>query len=258
MTMSMTESQPTFCFIGFGEAGQAIAVRVARSRRRARSPPGTFCSEARRRPAQARRRSDRRALRAVRRRSSARRRHHRVRGHRGVERCGGALGQAASRRTPYFLDINSVSPGRKQETAKLLGGSARYVDVAVLGPIHPARHQTPMLLAGADAAAVAPTLPRSACGSPSPGRDRRCGGDQDGAQRHDQGDRSADLRMLPRRRPRRRGRGGRRFAEKQFSRPRLDRNSFPTTSNAWPATASAAPPRWKKWWQCCRSSGSSR
>ena len=60
--------------------------------------------------------------------------------------------------TPYFLDINSVSPGRKQESARLLGGSARYVDVAVLGPIHPARHQTPMLLAGADAASVAPLL----------------------------------------------------------------------------------------------------
>ena len=48
----------------------------------------------------------------------------------------------------FFLDINSVSPGRKQENAKLLGDTARYVDVAVLAPIHPARHQTPMLLAG--------------------------------------------------------------------------------------------------------------
>jgi 3-hydroxyisobutyrate dehydrogenase-like beta-hydroxyacid dehydrogenase len=59
---------------------------------------------------------------------------------------------------PFFLDINSVSPGRKQETAKLLGGAARYVDTAVLAPIHPARHQTPMLLAGPDAPTVAPML----------------------------------------------------------------------------------------------------
>jgi 3-hydroxyisobutyrate dehydrogenase-like beta-hydroxyacid dehydrogenase len=59
---------------------------------------------------------------------------------------------------PYFLDINSVSPGRKQETAKLLGGAARYVDVAVLAPIYPARHQTPMLLAGTHAEAVAAEL----------------------------------------------------------------------------------------------------
>ncbi len=60
--------------------------------------------------------------------------------------------------SPYFLDINSVSPGRKQDTAKLLGDGGRYVDVAVLAPIHPARHQTPMLLAGPHADAIAPAL----------------------------------------------------------------------------------------------------
>ena len=59
---------------------------------------------------------------------------------------------------PYFLDINSVSPGRKKETEKLLGGKARYVDVAILAPIHPARHQTPVLLAGPHAETVMPLL----------------------------------------------------------------------------------------------------
>ena len=59
---------------------------------------------------------------------------------------------------PYFLDINSVSPGRKKETEKLLGTKARYVDIAILAPIHPARHQTPLLLAGPHAAAVMPLL----------------------------------------------------------------------------------------------------
>jgi 3-hydroxyisobutyrate dehydrogenase-like beta-hydroxyacid dehydrogenase len=59
---------------------------------------------------------------------------------------------------PYFLDINSVSPGRKQETEALLGAKARYVDVAILAPIHPARHQTPMLLAGPYAETVLPLL----------------------------------------------------------------------------------------------------
>src|SRR5882757_1422640 len=49
---------------------------------------------------------------------------------------------------PYYLDINSVSPGRKQDTAKLLANKARYVDVAVIAPIHPKRHQTPLLIAG--------------------------------------------------------------------------------------------------------------
>jgi 3-hydroxyisobutyrate dehydrogenase-like beta-hydroxyacid dehydrogenase len=59
---------------------------------------------------------------------------------------------------PYFLDINSVSPGRKKETEKLLGSKARYVDVAILAPIHPARHQTPLLLAGPHAENVMPLL----------------------------------------------------------------------------------------------------
>jgi len=59
---------------------------------------------------------------------------------------------------PYYLDINSVSPGRKQETARLLEGAARYVDVAILAPIHPKRHQTPLLLAGPHAQAVLPLL----------------------------------------------------------------------------------------------------
>ncbi|HEY5217449.1 MAG TPA: DUF1932 domain-containing protein [Pseudolabrys sp.] len=59
---------------------------------------------------------------------------------------------------PYYLDINSVSPGRKQATAKLLGEKARYVDVAVIAPIHPARHRTPMLIAGPHAEAISPLL----------------------------------------------------------------------------------------------------
>ena len=59
---------------------------------------------------------------------------------------------------PYYLDINSVSPGRKQATAKLLGERARYVDVAVIAPIHPLRHKTPLLIAGPHAQAISPLL----------------------------------------------------------------------------------------------------
>ena len=59
---------------------------------------------------------------------------------------------------PYYLDINSVSPGRKQETAALLGDKARYVDVAVIAPIHPLRHKTPLLIAGPHADAISPLL----------------------------------------------------------------------------------------------------
>lgn len=59
---------------------------------------------------------------------------------------------------PYYLDINSVSPGRKQATARLLEGRARYVDVAVIAPIHPKRHRTPLLISGPHAEGVAPLL----------------------------------------------------------------------------------------------------
>ncbi|HEY7230409.1 MAG TPA: DUF1932 domain-containing protein [Pseudolabrys sp.] len=59
---------------------------------------------------------------------------------------------------PYYLDINSVSPGRKIETAKLLGERARYVDVAVVAAIHPARHRTPLLIAGPHAEEISPLL----------------------------------------------------------------------------------------------------
>ncbi|HEU4661749.1 MAG TPA: DUF1932 domain-containing protein [Pseudolabrys sp.] len=60
--------------------------------------------------------------------------------------------------SPYYLDINSVSPGRKRENAKLLADAARYVDVAVIAAIHPARHRTPMLLAGPNAEPIVPLL----------------------------------------------------------------------------------------------------
>jgi 3-hydroxyisobutyrate dehydrogenase-like beta-hydroxyacid dehydrogenase len=62
------------------------------------------------------------------------------------------------RGNPYYLDVNSVSPGRKQATEKVLDGKARYVDVAIVAPIHPKRHKTPLLIAGPHADGIAPLL----------------------------------------------------------------------------------------------------
>lgn len=59
---------------------------------------------------------------------------------------------------PFYLDVNSVSPGRKQASANLLGDTARYVDVAIVSPIHPARHKSPMMLAGPYAKDIEPLL----------------------------------------------------------------------------------------------------
>jgi 3-hydroxyisobutyrate dehydrogenase-like beta-hydroxyacid dehydrogenase len=58
------------------------------------------------------------------------------------------LGQGA-----LFLDMNSVAPGTKQAAAAAVGAhGGRYVDVAVMAPVDPARLNVPLLLAGADAA----------------------------------------------------------------------------------------------------------
>ena len=150
----MPELKPALCFIGFGEAGQAIAAglreagiermtawdilfpQAAGERlRRAGEAIGVNCPAS---AAQAIAGGDV-IVCAVTAASS-------------VEAARSVKPHLAGR--PFFLDINSVSPARKQETAKLLGEDARYVDVAVIAAIHPARHQTPMLLAGAHAEAA--------------------------------------------------------------------------------------------------------
>ena len=58
---------------------------------------------------------------------------------------------------PLFLDIKSVSPKRKIETAALVAPSgAAYVDVAVMAPVAPYLHKVPCLIGGPGAAALAP------------------------------------------------------------------------------------------------------
>ncbi len=56
-----------------------------------------------------------------------------------------------------FLDMNSVSPQRKIETAALVSPTgAAYVDVAVMAPAAPYLHKVPCLIGGPGAAALAP------------------------------------------------------------------------------------------------------
>jgi len=154
----MPNGKPAIAFIGFGEAGQAIAAGLREAGVEKMSawdilfPQGAGDKLQRVADAAGVRRA-RSAADAVRDADliiSA------VTAASSVEAAQSAKGHLAG--APYFLDINSVSPGRKQETAKLVGDAGRYVDVAVLAPIYPARHQTPMLLAGPHAEAVAPVL----------------------------------------------------------------------------------------------------
>jgi 3-hydroxyisobutyrate dehydrogenase-like beta-hydroxyacid dehydrogenase len=155
---TMPNAKPTLCFIGFGEAGQAIAAGLreagvegmsawdilfpqhgGETPRQAAEGSGVRCASS---AADAVREADM-IVSAVTAASS-------------VEAAQSVKAHLAGK--PFFLDINSVSPGRKKETEKLLGDAGRYVDVAVLAPIHPARHQTPMLLAGPHAETAAPEL----------------------------------------------------------------------------------------------------
>ena len=56
-----------------------------------------------------------------------------------------------------FLDINSVSPQRKLQTAALVAPSgAAYVDVAVMAPVAPYDHKVPCLVGGPGAEALLP------------------------------------------------------------------------------------------------------
>ncbi|WP_244490457.1 NAD(P)-dependent oxidoreductase [Rhizobium sp. Root708] len=48
-----------------------------------------------------------------------------------------------------YFDCNSCSPATKQKSASIVEGTgASYVDVAVMAPVYPARHRTPLLVSG--------------------------------------------------------------------------------------------------------------
>ncbi len=48
-----------------------------------------------------------------------------------------------------YLDINSAAPSRKREAAEAVAtAGVEYVDVAVMAPVHPALHRTPVLISG--------------------------------------------------------------------------------------------------------------
>lgn len=55
------------------------------------------------------------------------------------------------RQGQVVIDINSVSPDRKRATAALVeGAGVAYLDMAVMAPVYPRKHRTPVLIAGAE------------------------------------------------------------------------------------------------------------
>lgn len=56
------------------------------------------------------------------------------------------------RQGQLFIDINSVSPGRKKQAAAVVTArNAGYLDMAVMAPVNPRGHATPILIAGPSA-----------------------------------------------------------------------------------------------------------
>jgi 3-hydroxyisobutyrate dehydrogenase-like beta-hydroxyacid dehydrogenase len=149
----MTHNTPRLCFIGFGEAGQAFASGLRGAGVTTMAAWDILFPE----PAGAKLRAAGEEI-GVRLGSSAA---DAIKGSDIVIAAVTAASslEAAEQAKPHldgqlYFDINSVSPGRKQATGRHLAGQARYVDVAVMAPVHPARHQTPVLLAGPDTEAV--------------------------------------------------------------------------------------------------------
>lgn len=58
-----------------------------------------------------------------------------------------------------YFDCNSCAPGTKREAARVIDqAGGRYVDLAVMAPVHPALHKTPMLMSGPHTEAAAEAL----------------------------------------------------------------------------------------------------
>ncbi len=56
-----------------------------------------------------------------------------------------------------FVDINSAAPSKKRLAADRIGAAGgRYVDVAVMAPVHPRLHRTPLLIGGPGARQIEP------------------------------------------------------------------------------------------------------
>ena len=65
----------------------------------------------------------------------------------------------ASAKGALFFDCDSCAPQTKERTAKEVDAAgARYVDVAVMAPVHPRLHRTPLLISGPHAGDAAAAL----------------------------------------------------------------------------------------------------
>ena len=59
----------------------------------------------------------------------------------------------------FWCDLNSCAPSSKRRAAEIVGAAGgRYVDVAVMSPVHPKANMVPLLISGPHAESIAPLL----------------------------------------------------------------------------------------------------
>ncbi len=78
-----------------------------------------------------------------------------------ADQAAGAAQEVAAVISPgaFYLDANSCAPGTKRRNAAVVEAvGGRYVDVAIMAPVQPRKHRTPMLLSGPHATALVPVL----------------------------------------------------------------------------------------------------
>lgn len=151
---------PRIAFIGFGEAAEAFAKGWGQDVARGQLAWDAKCPdpEARRLP---QRRADATGIVLAADRATA------LEGAAAVfclvtaDRAVEAAEQAAAHLAPgtLWLDGNSCSPGAKRRSAGIIEeAGGRYVDVAIMAPVYPKMHRTPLLIAGPHAGAALEVL----------------------------------------------------------------------------------------------------
>jgi len=154
---------PAFTLIGFGEAGQAFAEGLRREGVETIAAWDILFPDEKRGA----------NLRAAAKRLGARMGTNAIDAVRGADIVIAAVTassnlEAAEQAAPglapnqIYIDINSVSPARKRKAAAIIGDRARFIGMAVMAPVHPLLHKTPVLISGAAAAEALPVLKR--CG----------------------------------------------------------------------------------------------
>ncbi|HEV7337335.1 MAG TPA: DUF1932 domain-containing protein [Bosea sp. (in: a-proteobacteria)] len=138
-------NRPRLCFIGFGEAGQAFAGGLIEAGLRDIAAYDIASEEARVREPAARL-GVRLAPSLAEALSGADFVFSAVTAASSIEAARAAAAHLADGQV--FVDVNSVSPGRKREAAALFARPGAYLDLAIMAPVHPKRHATPCLVAG--------------------------------------------------------------------------------------------------------------